>query len=118
VGLHSDTDIYRAVTELAKFVARAVEQMRRDVKPTIGRMLIDECVWMSVVVRRANIAREEAKLAHLEELLEQLEIVQFVLRLCHELKYIARAAFADSLPLTASVGRQATALRNAFAPAP
>jgi hypothetical protein len=118
LSLHSDTEIYHAVVELAKFVARAVENMRRDMKPTMGKMLLEECVWMGVVVRRVNIAIDQAKLPLLEELLEQLEIVQFVLRLARDCRYVPAATFADSVPLTASVGRQATALRNYFAPAP
>lgn len=118
MGLHSDTDIYRAVVELAKFVARAVQDMRRDMKPTLGKMLLEECVWMGVVVRRINIAAGQAKLPLLEELLEQLEIVQFVLRLARDCRYVPVSTFADSVPLTASVGKQATALRNHFAPAP
>jgi hypothetical protein len=118
VALHSDTEIYAAVVELAKFVTRVVQDLRRDMKPTIGKMLLEECVWMGVVVRRINIARDQAKLPLLEELLEQLEIVQFVLRLARDCHYIAIATFADSVPLTASVGKQATALRNHFAPAP
>jgi hypothetical protein len=118
VGLHSDTDLYRAVTDLARFVAGAVASLRRDVKPTLGRMLLDECVWMAVVVRRANIARDAAKLPLLEELLEQLEIVQFTLRIARDCAFLSNNAFATSLPLTASVGRQATALKNHYVSAP
>lgn len=118
MGLHSDTEIYAAVVALAKYVAEAVREMRRDVKPTLGKMLVEECVWMGVVVRRINIARDQAKVPLLEELLEQIEIVQFVLRLSRDCRYIAVSTFADSVPLTASIGKQATALRNHFAPAP
>ncbi len=118
MSLHSDTDIYRAVAELAKFIVRANVNLRRDLKPTLGKMLIEESIWMAVVVRRANIAREGAKVPHLEELLEQLEIVQFSLRVAREAGYLPNNTFADSLPLTAMVGKQATALRNRYVPAP
>jgi hypothetical protein len=37
--LHSDTEIYRAIAELAKFIARAVSNLRRDLKPIYGVML-------------------------------------------------------------------------------
>lgn len=117
VSLHSDTDIYRAVTELAMFVTKAATNMRRDVKPLLGKLLVDETVWMGVVILRANKAREAAKLPHLEELIEQTEIVQMALRIARECGYVANSTFTDSIPLTASVARQATALRNRFAPA-
>lgn len=117
VQLHSDTDIYRAVTDLAKFVTVAASHMRRDVKPLLGKLLIDETVWMGVVILRANRARATAKLPFLEELIEQIEIVQMALRIARECDYLPNATFATSLPLTASVARQATALKAHFAPA-
>jgi hypothetical protein len=117
--LHSDTDLYRAVSDLSKFIARAVLHLRRDLKPTYGKLLVEESVWMGVVVRRANIARDQGKLRHFDELLEQLEIIQFTLRTLCELKFLPHSTFAQSLPITGSVGRQATALRKTFdAPAP
>jgi hypothetical protein len=32
MGLHSDTDIYRAVADLGKFIARATSNFRRDIE--------------------------------------------------------------------------------------
>lgn len=116
--LHSQTEIYAAVVELAKRVTLAVKDLRRDMKPTLGRTLIDEAIFMGVMVRRINIARDEAKLPLLDELLEQLEIVQFALRLARDCKFISNAVFAELVPCTALVGKQAQGLKNHFAPAP
>jgi hypothetical protein len=116
--LHSDTDIYRAVTELARFATLAAADMRRDVKPLIGRILVEETIYMGVMVLRANKAPAAEKASHFEELLEQTEVVQMTLRLARECRYLPNAVFTESLPLTASVAKQATALRNHFAPAP
>ena len=116
--LHSETDIYRSVTDLQKFALRAAVNFRRDAKPILGARLVDETLWMSVLVRRANIARDADKVPHLEELLEQLEITQSLLRLGRDLDLIPNNTFAQSVPLTASIGKQAIALRNHFAPAP
>ena len=115
--LHSDTDIYKAVVDLAAFSLRASRNMPRDVKQLIGGTLRDETLWMCVLVLRANIAREAAKLPHLTELLEHLELVVVLLRLGRDLKFIASKTYADAMPLTASVGKQANALKNHFAPA-
>jgi len=117
-NLHTDTAIYRAVAELSKFVTRAAADMRRDVKPLLGKMLIDETVWMAVVVRRANIARDAAKLPHLEELLEQVEIVQVALHIARDCGYLHHSTFGNSIPLTTSVAKQAMALLKTYAPAP
>jgi len=73
--LHSDTEIYAAVIALAKFCVLASRQMPRDVKQLLGAQLRDETLWMTVLIQRANIARDAAKLPHLVELQEHLELV-------------------------------------------
>ena len=116
MALHHETDIYASVVELAKFALAAAREMPRDVKQLLGASLRDETVWMGVLVMRMNKARDAAKLPHIDEILEHIEIVTMTLRLARELKCIPPAIFAQSLPLTVSVGKQATALRNHFAP--
>jgi hypothetical protein len=118
MGLHSDTELYRTVIDFQKFVARAVVNLRRDVKKIYGERLVDESLWMAVIVRKANIARDHAKLPYFEELLDQLEITQVILRVLRDIDRLPNARFAESLPLTASIGKQTIALRNHFAPAP
>jgi len=118
MGLHSDTDLYRAVIDFQKFVAGAVVNLRRDVKKVYGERLVDESLWMAVIVRQANIARDEAKLPYFEQLLDQLEIAQVILRVLRDLGWLHNNRFAESIPITASIGKQTIAMRNHFAPAP
>lgn len=117
MGLHSDTELYRAVIDFQKFVAGAVVNLRRDVKKVYGERLVDESLWMAVIVRHANIARDEAKLPHFEQLLDQLEVAQVILRVLRDLGWLNNTRFAESIPITASIGKQTIALRNHFAPA-
>ena len=117
MALHSDTDIYKAVVDLATHCLRAARGMPRDVKQLIGAQLRDETLWMGVLILRANKARDAAKLPHLDELLEHLELVTMMLRMARDLHFIAPKAYADALPLVASVGKQANALRSHFAAA-
>jgi hypothetical protein len=118
--LHDETEIYRAVAELAKYIARITSNFRRDIKPTYGVMLADESARMAVLVREANIARDAAKLPYLDEILRQLEYIKFVLKVLDDLgqDWLPHKTYADSLPLTTSIGKQAHGLRNHFAPAP
>ena len=116
--LHSDTDLYRAIVDFQRFVARRAPHLPRDVKRLYGERLVDESLNMLVTMRHANIAREAAKIPLLEELLDRLEISQAILRVLRELELFPSKAFEESLPLTASIGKQATALRNHFAPDP
>ena len=115
--LHSDTQLYAAVVELCKFVARTVRHVRRDLKPLYGLFLVQESTWMAVLVRRANVAHGAAKAQPLTEILEQVESVQFILRLLRDLNDLPQKAWTESVPLTTSVAKQATALRNHFVPA-
>jgi hypothetical protein len=74
---------------------------------------------MSVLLREANIARDAAKVPYFEEILRQCEFIQFTLRVLDSLgqEWLPHKTFADSMPLTAMVARQATGLRNHFASA-
>jgi hypothetical protein len=114
MGLHSDTNLYRSVAELGTFVARATSDFRRDIKPTYGKLLVEESVWMAVLVREANIARGADKIPHLDDLLRSLELIQFTLRVLLDIGWLARNTFAASVPLTTSIGKQANALRTHF----
>lgn len=120
VPLHSDTAIYAAVADLAKYIARVTADLRRDLKPVYGRLLAEEAAWMSVLVRESNVQRDEAKLPYLDEILRQVELIQFTLRMLHDLgaDWLPHRTYAASIPLTAAVGIQAMALRKHFAPAP
>lgn len=117
MALHSETEIYAAVAELAKFSITAARQMPRDVKMLLGKSLVDETVWMGVLILRLNKARDAAKLPVVEEIIEHVEISTIYLRLARDLKFIPTRLFAQSLPLTASIAKQAYGIRNHFAPA-
>ena len=117
MALHHDTRIYAAVVELGKVILPLVRQMNRDVKQLLGRMLVDEVLWMGILIMRINKAPGEKRPPMIEELIEHLELVQMNLRFCRELKYIAPADWAKSLPIIESVGKQAYGWRDSFAPA-
>lgn len=118
ISLHSEMEIYRAVTDLTRHAIKVEQNMWRKAKPKLGAILIDETLWMGVLILKANKTRApEAKVPLFEEILEQLEIVEITLRHARELKFVPPSAMGDAIPLLAAVGKQATALRNHFAPA-
>lgn len=118
MALHSDTELYRAIADLVKFTIRRAQHLPRGVKQLAGERLVDEALNMLVTMRHANIAREAAKLPLFEELLDRLEIVQALVRSLRELGHLPNSAYEESVPLTISIGKQAIALRNHFAPHP
>ncbi len=116
MALHNETEIYASAMALAMFSLSAARQMPRDVKMLLGKSLYDETVWLGVLILQMNKARDQAKLPIIDRVLEVIEIVTIHLRVARDMKFIPSALFAKSLPLTVSVGKQATALRNHFAP--
>lgn len=116
--MHDSTEIYAAAAALSIQVSKTIKDMRRDMKPVAGKFLYEETKWLSVLIMRANIAHGQSKAPHFNELLEHLELIKFSLRTEHEVRNIPHNHFADCLPLIASVGKQAIAMRNHFAPEP
>lgn len=116
--MHFDTPIYQAVEKLGDVVLAAGTQMPRGVKPLLGGRLLDETVVMAQLVRSAAIARDAAKIPFYNLLLDELEATQFMLRRAHTAGYLLDGHYAATMPLTESIGKQAIALRNKFAPAP
>lgn len=112
--LHSETEIYAAAADLAGHILRVCKELRRDVKPLLGGMLWDEAVWMAVLIRRANIARDAAKVPILVEILEHIEIVQFALQVANRQRFLPHAAYSRALEFIGSLARQAQGLKNHF----
>jgi len=63
MALHNTTDLYHAIVDFQRFVARRAPHLPRDVKKLYGERLVDESLNMLVTMRHANIARDRARLA-------------------------------------------------------
>lgn len=116
MALHSSLPIYRAVYDLLKLVTAVTRNMPRDYKHSIGARIRDECVALTVLVFRANCARD--KTPHLDELLERLQVAELLVRLSRDLRCISIDQYARVVSLTDSVGKQASGWRKHFAPSP
>lgn len=117
--LHTDTEIYESVEQLGAHILRSIADMRRDVKGVLAPELLFEVAQMADCVRGAIRAAGEAKLPHLEELLARLARLDYLLRVANRAGYLSHSAYANSIPITQSIGRQANGLRKHFhAPAP
>ncbi len=112
--LHSDTEIYRAVELLGEHLLRTIAHMRRDVKTILGEALLYEATAMADLVRQANMARDAAKVPFLDELASRLARVQYLLRIANGSQFLSHSAYARSIPLTESIGRQTHGLKIKF----
>lgn len=118
--LHDETDIYAAVVELNRYIARVTSEFRRDIKPTYGANLTHEAARLAPLVRVANIAVGPAKLPYLDEILNIVEYIKFDLQVLRDLgqAWLPNKSYEASIPLTTSIGKQAYRLKATFAPAP
>ncbi len=118
-SLHSDTEIYRAVNKLGAYLMRRISNLERGMKAILGVALLFEAAEMAELVRQANIARGADKLPLLDDLLGRLERVRYLLRNANEAEILPHRAYAESIPLTDSISKQAYGLKKEFrAPAP
>lgn len=110
MAIHSDLQIYKVVHDFTRMVFGLVKNMPRDLKRVLGEKLRDECLEMSVLIQRANRARN--KVPHLLQLLERLDCAEVLLRLAVEERLISRQQFAAAIQHSTSIGKQATKWKN------
>ncbi len=116
MALHTNLPIYRVVYELLDVVTDLSKNMPRDFKASIGGVMRDDCVASTVLVFRANTAREKAP--HLDKLIERLQVIDLMLRLSRDKHLISIPQYAKAIELTSSIGKQAGGWRrSALSPA-
>lgn len=109
--LHTQLPIYKAAYKLLDVVTDIVTNMERAFKRSIGEKLSVECLEITVLVFRANVAAD--KVPHLSELIERLQVIELMLRLGMDKRKIARGAYANAVELTTSIGKQCNGWKTA-----
>jgi hypothetical protein len=113
MGLHKDLPIYKVVYDLLAFVVTLAGNMPRNLRRQLGEKLVDECVDLTVLVFRANVARD--KVPHLNGLIERLQVAELLLRLSQDLRCISKQQYGRAIELTIAIGKQASGWRRASA---
>lgn len=116
MALHTQLPIYKVTYDLLVLITKLTATMPRDFKRSLGDDLRKECVTLSILVYRANSARN--KVPHLVELLERLQVVELTLRLSVDMRLIARGQYAAAIELTDKIGKQAQGWKKHAAASP
>ena len=111
-GYVKDTPIYRASIDLLNFALNTTKDFSRQMRPTLGKILIESTVDLVGKVCKANAARD--KYQHLTDALEVVESIAAMWQAAHEVRLINVAAFARAIELTECIARQAAGWRKAF----
>jgi hypothetical protein len=111
MAIHTQLPIYKVTYDLLDVVTDFAKNMPRDFKRSIGEKISAECIEITVLIFRANVAKDRAP--YLTELQERLEVAQLLVRLAKDKRLISVSAYAKATELTTSIGKQATGWRNA-----
>jgi len=116
MALHSSLPIYKVTYELLALTTAMTRNMPKDVKHQIGAAIRDECVRITVLILRANVAHDKGP--HLIEVIERLQVAELMIRLSRDLRFIGTKQYADAIALTAQIGKQANGWRRHSAASP
>ena len=111
MATHTNLPIYKAAYDLLDVVTDLAKNMNRDFKRSIGEKISVECIEITILVFRANVAQEKGP--HLLDLIERLQVIELMLRLAMDKRLISRGAYAKAIELSTSIGKQANGWRRA-----
>ncbi|MGV6475398.1 four helix bundle protein [Azotobacter vinelandii] len=78
MAMHTQLSIHKSAEELLGVVLDLVRNIPRDMKQVVGGKLRDETLQVLVLIGRANMTRQ--KLEHLNQLLESVWMIDYMLR--------------------------------------
>ena len=110
MATHTNLPIYKAAYDLLDVVTSLAKNMQRDFKRSLGEKISDECVSVTVLIFKANIAQDKAP--YLLELIERLQVAELILRLSMDKRLISKEGYAKAVELTTSIGKQANGWRK------
>jgi len=97
--------IYRLTYELLQKVMVVTKDFPREYKFTLSQKIKDEVIEMVVLIYRANSSAN--KLDHIETLLERIQVVELLIRLCHDMRLIPVKGYTTVVEMTEALGKQA-----------
>ncbi len=116
MAIHTELPIYKVAYDLLSASTDYVQNMPRAFRTAIGGRVRDLCVDLVLLIFRANCAKN--KMPHLDIMIERLEELNLLLRLCRDKRFISVGQFAKAIELTAGIGKQANGWRKYNASSP
>ncbi len=107
MALHHELQIYKAAYDLFGMAIDVTQNFPRDFKRSIGEKIRNECADIMVLIFRANVARDRDKVPHQEEILERVQVVELLLRVAKDKRWMPLNKYSAAILITESVGKQA-----------
>ena len=103
--------IYKLTYDILLRIMQVTKDFPREYKYTLGQNFKDETTELIVLIYRANSTKD--KIRHIDEIIERVQLVQLLMRLCHDMRILQRKHYADLTEKTDSLARQAQGWRKA-----
>ena len=116
MALHKDLPIYKAAYDLLGVAVEITKHFPRDFKRLMGDKVREECVEIIVLIFKANVAFQ--KIIHIDLLLERLQVIELLLRLSRDKRFISVKQYAEVIDITDAIGKQASGWKKQQATAP
>lgn len=111
MALYQDLPVFADVYALTQKIFTVTQDFPREYKFTLGSDMKRDALVLLRSIYRINKARD--KVDHLEEFLDDFELLKLEIRLCADLKLLSLKKQAHLAQLTDKIGRQITGWRNA-----
>lgn len=116
MAIYRELSIYKSAYELLVQAAQITRNFPRDFKKSVGDKVRDECVEIIVLIFKANVSYN--KLPHIESLQERLQVVELLLRLSKDMRFISTKQYAAVIEITDEIGKQSTGWKKQQAASP
>lgn len=116
MAMHTELSIFKAASGLLQMATNLTKNIPRELKQSLGRRVIDECIDVLMLIARANATQD--KRPHLTHLVEKVQVVELLMRLFKENRFISVDQHARTMEVTTSIGKQANAWKRSTQSAP
>jgi hypothetical protein len=111
VALYYDLPVYQDTYRLILKIFELTGEFPREYKYTLGQDMKRDGLTLVRSIYRANKTRDKRE--HLEQFLDDFEILKLEIRLCTDMRILSIKKQAALAGLLESIGKQITGWRNA-----
>jgi hypothetical protein len=97
--------IYKLTYDILLRIMQITKNFPREYKYTLGQKLRDEIIDLVILIYRANSAKDKTEF--LSMIVDRVQLIQLLIRLCHDIRILPRKHYADMAEKTDSLARQA-----------
>lgn len=97
--------IYKLTYDILLRIMQITKNFPREYKYTLGQKLRDEIIDLVILIYRANSAKDKTEF--LSMIVGRVQLIQLLIRLCHDIRIMQRKHYVDLAEKTDSLARQA-----------